>query len=84
MWSGVDLRPRNLFDRTPFYPYSRPRRRPSGARHATGAAAEGDSPTAARHRNGRRAAIARSAEVRTLGGRRCDRCRARSAEMRGG
>jgi Cu2+-containing amine oxidase len=22
MWSGVDLRPRNLFDRTPFYPYS--------------------------------------------------------------
>jgi Cu2+-containing amine oxidase len=22
MWSGVDLRPRNLFDRTPFYPYT--------------------------------------------------------------
>jgi Copper amine oxidase, enzyme domain len=22
MWSGFDLRPRNLFDRTPFYPYS--------------------------------------------------------------
>lgn len=22
MWSGIDLRPRNLFDRTPFYPYS--------------------------------------------------------------
>jgi hypothetical protein len=22
MWSGVDLKPRNLFDRTPFYPYS--------------------------------------------------------------
>jgi Cu2+-containing amine oxidase len=21
MWSGLDLRPRNLFDRTPFYPY---------------------------------------------------------------
>ena len=21
MWSGFDLRPRNLFDRTPFYPY---------------------------------------------------------------
>ncbi len=24
MWSGFDLRPRNLFDRTPFYPYSPP------------------------------------------------------------
>ncbi len=24
MWSGVDLRPRNLFDRTPFYPYTPP------------------------------------------------------------
>ena len=22
MWSGLDLRPRNLFDRTPFYPYT--------------------------------------------------------------
>jgi Cu2+-containing amine oxidase len=22
MWSGVDLRPRNLFDRTPFYPFT--------------------------------------------------------------
>ncbi len=22
MWSGFDLRPRNLFDRTPFYPYA--------------------------------------------------------------
>ncbi len=22
MWSGIDLRPRNLFDRTPFYPYA--------------------------------------------------------------
>ena len=22
MWSGFDLRPRNLFDRTPFYPYT--------------------------------------------------------------
>ncbi len=21
MWSGLDLKPRNLFDRTPFYPY---------------------------------------------------------------
>jgi Cu2+-containing amine oxidase len=25
MWSGFDLRPRNLFDRTPFYPYPPPR-----------------------------------------------------------
>jgi Copper amine oxidase, enzyme domain len=25
MWSGFDLRPRNLFDRTPFYPYTPPR-----------------------------------------------------------
>ncbi|MHB1559456.1 MAG: copper amine oxidase [Isosphaeraceae bacterium] len=24
MWSGVDLKPRNLFDRTPFYPYAPP------------------------------------------------------------
>jgi hypothetical protein len=24
MWSGFDLRPRNLFDRTPFYPYTPP------------------------------------------------------------
>ena len=24
MWSGFDLRPRNLFDRTPFYPYPPP------------------------------------------------------------
>ena len=24
MWSGFDLRPRNLFDRTPFYPYQPP------------------------------------------------------------
>ncbi len=24
MWSGVDLKPRNLFDRTPFYPYPAP------------------------------------------------------------
>jgi hypothetical protein len=22
MWSGLDLKPRNLFDRTPFYPYT--------------------------------------------------------------
>jgi hypothetical protein len=28
MWSGFDLRPRNLFDRTPFYPYSPPPSRP--------------------------------------------------------
>jgi hypothetical protein len=24
MWSGFDLRPRNFFDRTPFYPYPPP------------------------------------------------------------
>ena len=33
MWSGFDLRPRNLFDRTPFYPYTpapAPARRPAG------------------------------------------------------
>jgi len=24
MWSGLDLRPRNFFDRTPFYPYTPP------------------------------------------------------------
>ncbi len=24
MWSGIDLKPRNLFDRTPFYPYAPP------------------------------------------------------------
>jgi len=24
MWSGFDLKPRNLFDRTPFYPYAPP------------------------------------------------------------
>jgi Copper amine oxidase, enzyme domain len=42
MWSGFDLRPRNLFDRTPFYPYTpapaRPlanRRGEPGAREAT-------------------------------------------------
>ena len=28
MWSGFDLRPRNLFDRTPFYPYTPPPARP--------------------------------------------------------
>jgi hypothetical protein len=31
MWSGVDLRPRNLFDRTPFYPYSPPQPAPAQA-----------------------------------------------------
>jgi Cu2+-containing amine oxidase len=32
MWSGFDLRPRNLFDRTPFYPYTpAPPARPAGA-----------------------------------------------------
>jgi hypothetical protein len=42
MWSGFDLRPRNLFDRTPFYPYTprptRPlanRRGEPGAREST-------------------------------------------------
>jgi Cu2+-containing amine oxidase len=30
MWTGFDLRPRNLFDRTPFYPYPPPR--PTGGR----------------------------------------------------
>ena len=29
MWSGFDLRPRNLFDRTPFYPYPPAPRGPS-------------------------------------------------------
>ncbi len=28
MWSGFDLRPRNFFDRTPFYPYTPERPRP--------------------------------------------------------
>jgi hypothetical protein len=28
MWSGFDLRPRHLFDRTPFYPYTPPGPRP--------------------------------------------------------
>jgi hypothetical protein len=31
MWSGFDLRPRNLFDRTPFYPYSPAPPAPLGA-----------------------------------------------------
>jgi primary-amine oxidase len=46
MWSGVDLRPRNLFDRTPFYPYPPPpppqqasTRRPGAAGAATSSAA---------------------------------------------
>ena len=31
MWSGFDLRPRNLFDRTPFYPYAPPAVAPAPA-----------------------------------------------------
>lgn len=35
MWSGFDLRPRNLFDRTPFYPYAPPQPiRPAADREA--------------------------------------------------
>jgi Cu2+-containing amine oxidase len=36
MWSGFDLRPRNLFDRTPFYPYTPalPARPNAGARQS--------------------------------------------------
>ena len=40
MWSGFDLRPRNLFDRTPFYPYTpapvRPIASQPGATRGTG------------------------------------------------
>ena len=49
MWSGVDLRPRNLFDRTPFYPYTPPPP-PQQARNRPGAAAgvgEASSPASA-------------------------------------
>jgi hypothetical protein len=35
MWSGFDLRPRNLFDRTPFYPYTPAQ--PRAGRNAIGA-----------------------------------------------
>jgi len=35
MWSGFDLRPRNFFDRTPFYPYT-----PRSGRNPANAAAE--------------------------------------------
>ncbi len=31
MWSGFDLKPRNLFDRTPFYPYAPPVPPPAAA-----------------------------------------------------
>jgi hypothetical protein len=41
MWSGVDLKPRNLFDRTPFYPYPPPPPAAPQAR-ARGAGADDD------------------------------------------
>jgi primary-amine oxidase len=54
MWSGVDLRPRNLFDRTPFYPYTpapppqqastRPRTAVGDEAPTPAAAAEADRP----------------------------------------
>jgi hypothetical protein len=40
MWSGFDLRPRNLFDRTPFYPYT-PAPPARTGRAAANAGAEG-------------------------------------------
>ncbi len=43
MWSGFDLRPRNLFDRTPFYPYTP--REPATAR--PGRVAQGENGEAA-------------------------------------
>jgi Cu2+-containing amine oxidase len=48
MWSGVDLRPRNLFDRTPFYPYP-PEPPPLQAQRRPGATGgqEGPNPAAA-------------------------------------
>jgi Copper amine oxidase, enzyme domain len=36
MWSGFDLRPRNLFDRTPFYPYAPAPDRPLASQPGTG------------------------------------------------
>jgi hypothetical protein len=41
MWSGLDLKPRNLFDRTPFYPYPPPPPAAPQAR-ARGAGADDD------------------------------------------
>jgi Cu2+-containing amine oxidase len=46
MWSGVDLRPRNLFDRTPFYPYAPPPP-PQQARARPGGSADGETPSPA-------------------------------------
>jgi hypothetical protein len=40
MWSGVDLKPRNLFDRTPFYPYPPPPPAPQARARGAGAADE--------------------------------------------
>jgi Cu2+-containing amine oxidase len=36
MWSGFDLRPRNLFDRTPFYPYTPAPMRPLASQPGAG------------------------------------------------
>jgi hypothetical protein len=47
MWSGVDLKPRNLFDRTPFYPYTPPRPIARGPAQPAGVAGEQPQPAAA-------------------------------------
>jgi hypothetical protein len=50
MWSGVDLRPRNLFDRTPFYPYPPPppaRQAGAAGPRVAGEEGNGNAPVAA-------------------------------------
>jgi Cu2+-containing amine oxidase len=45
MWSGFDLRPRNLFDRTPFYPYTPAPPARTGRNTASAASGENDRST---------------------------------------
>ena len=86
MWSGFDLRPRNLFDRTPFYPYTPPAAAPAGQCAVPGrptARTTADRAGRGRANSPPSRTVTRSAEIIARQLHRVLRSRARSSARRG-